>query len=233
MSNEIQKTEVSKALVPVDLTGNALAVTAVVDQVEMIFDCMKAKKRDGSSLLKNGTHYGTIPGCPKPTLFQAGADILNLMFRLRPEFEVVSAARQDSFIAYTVRCNLFHTTTNQLVATGLGNCNTREVKYQKNIQSRGCSPWELDNTIMKMAAKRAKIAATLNGTGAAEVFTQDVGDDEEPGGTYRQASPSPRKSAPYQAAKKQVEQMRQPGEDEAEDMFNKSKDAMGGQEIRE
>jgi hypothetical protein len=35
---------------------------------------------------------------------------------------------------------------------------------------------ELDNTILKMAMKRAHIAATLNATGASRIFTQDVED---------------------------------------------------------
>lgn len=38
------------------------------------------------------------------------------------------------------------------------------------------NPWELDNTLVKMACKRALVAATLNGTAASDIFTQDVED---------------------------------------------------------
>ncbi len=38
---------------------------------------------------------------------------------------------------------------------------------------------DLDNTILKMADKRAYVAATLLATGCSDIFTQDVGDDGE------------------------------------------------------
>ncbi len=38
------------------------------------------------------------------------------------------------------------------------------------------NPWNYQNTILKMACKRAFVAATLNGTGASDIFTQDVED---------------------------------------------------------
>lgn len=37
-------------------------------------------------------------------------------------------------------------------------------------------PWTLHNTILKMSQKRALVAATLNGTGASRIFTQDIED---------------------------------------------------------
>lgn len=36
--------------------------------------------------------------------------------------------------------------------------------------------WEQYNTILKMACKRAKVAAVLNGTAASDIFTQDIED---------------------------------------------------------
>lgn len=38
--------------------------------------------------------------------------------------------------------------------------------------------WDYDNTIIKMACKRALIAAVLNGTAASDIFTQDQEDDD-------------------------------------------------------
>lgn len=38
------------------------------------------------------------------------------------------------------------------------------------------NPWDLDNTLIKMACKRALVAATLNATAASDIFTQDVED---------------------------------------------------------
>lgn len=38
------------------------------------------------------------------------------------------------------------------------------------------NPWDLDNTLVKMACKRALVAATLNATAASDIFTQDLED---------------------------------------------------------
>ncbi len=38
------------------------------------------------------------------------------------------------------------------------------------------NPWDLDNTFIKMACKRALVAATLNATAASDIFTQDLED---------------------------------------------------------
>ncbi|NQU13349.1 MAG: hypothetical protein HQ561_04335 [Desulfobacteraceae bacterium] len=38
------------------------------------------------------------------------------------------------------------------------------------------NPWDLDNTIIKMACKRALVAATLNATAASDIFSQDLED---------------------------------------------------------
>lgn len=38
------------------------------------------------------------------------------------------------------------------------------------------NPWEYENTVVKMAAKRALVAAVLNATAASDIFTQDVED---------------------------------------------------------
>lgn len=38
------------------------------------------------------------------------------------------------------------------------------------------NPWDLDNTLIKMACKRSLVAATLNATAASDIFTQDIED---------------------------------------------------------
>jgi hypothetical protein len=53
-------------------------------------------------------------------------------------------------------------------------------------------PYEFDNTIYKMACKRAHIAATLNGTAASAIFTQDVEDMEDHAGNERNGQPEAR-----------------------------------------
>ena len=43
-------------------------------------------------------------------------------------------------------------------------------------RSENDNPWEYDNTLLKMAQKRALVAAVLNSTAASDIFTQDVED---------------------------------------------------------
>ena len=38
-------------------------------------------------VMKEGTHYGTIPGTPKASLWKAGAEVLCMTFRLAPLLE--------------------------------------------------------------------------------------------------------------------------------------------------
>jgi hypothetical protein len=72
---------------------------------------------------------------------------------------------------FVVRCSLTRF-DGVVVGTGLGVCSTMESKYISR-------PSECENTALKMAMKRALVAAVLGTFGLSEAFTQDVGDDED------------------------------------------------------
>ena len=57
-----------------------------------------------------------------------------------------------------------------LITEGLGSCNTREKKYLK------MDPFTMDNTVLKMAKKRALVDASLLVASLSDVFTQDIED---------------------------------------------------------
>ncbi len=66
-------------------------------------------------------------------------------------------------------------------------------------------PSDLDNTILKMACKRALVAAVLNGTAASDCFTQDLEDLTEKAAEYippppKEAANAPAPKAPATAA---------------------------------
>ena len=217
MQEQLVRHEDRGAAPMVDMVDDCLPVEIITKQVKLIRECMRA-------VMKDGTHYGRIPGTPKESLWQPGADVLNRLFRLRAEFEVISPVRQPGFIAYVVQCKLVHIPSGNLVATALGSCNSREQKYDRTITKRQCSPWELDNTLLKMAEKRAKVAAVLNATAASEMFTQDL-EDEADVGLPPVAAPRrgrPRKAAaPPAAPVKETSEMphaadvmREPGSDD-------------------
>lgn len=159
-----------------------------------------------SSVLKEGVDYGTIPGVKKPSLWKPGAEKICTMFRLDPQYEVEHRILDADFIMYDVKCTLYSIKTGQRLGSGLGSCNSREENYhwrkaistgeydstpvdrkrEKEKRAKGggtylekqirSNPYDFMNTIEKMAAKRAKVAATLDVTNASAIFTQDVED---------------------------------------------------------
>jgi hypothetical protein len=134
------------------------SVGQLLNQVDVIRDAM-------DRAMDKGVHYGTIPGTPKPTLLKPGAEKLCKLFHLRPHYEEIGSVHRDQLIGYRYRCVLTHFPTGFEIAEGLGSCNSREKKY------RGKDSWDIDNTIVKMAAKRALVAAVLVGTAASDIFT--------------------------------------------------------------
>jgi hypothetical protein len=182
-------------------------------------------------VMQEGTDYGKIPGTDKPTLYQPGAQMLDQIFGYVPTFEVASASTIDwqrpiPFFHYVIVCRLISRRTGEVVAEGIGSCNSHEDKYRWRSSKRRCPDcaaeaiikgkaeygggWlcfkknggcgakyrdgdqaiesqsagrvenedtaSLENTVSKMAQKRAHIAATLNATGASRIFTQDIED---------------------------------------------------------
>jgi hypothetical protein len=68
---------------------------------------------------------------------------------------------------YVVRCNVRHQETGRIVGSSLGVCSTLESKYIDR-------PRDLENTIVKMASKRAEVGAVLRAFRLSQRFTQDV-----------------------------------------------------------
>lgn len=100
-----------------------LSVDDVVSRVEKIQTLMK-------KVMKLDEHYGIIPGTSKPTLLKPGAEKLNFMFQLVPEFQVQKIDLPDGHREYIVKCRLHHRPTGTLVAEGDGSCSTLESKYR-------------------------------------------------------------------------------------------------------
>lgn len=126
-----------------------------------------------AKVMHKGKHYGTIPGTKKPTLYQPGSQILAMTFMLRPGFEILRARQEPDFVGYHLCCNLIHIPTGNLVGQGLGACNSQEKRY------RGRDAYDLDNTIFKMACKRAMTAAVINATASSDMFTQDLEENND------------------------------------------------------
>ena len=77
-------------------------------------------------------HYGKIPGCPKPSLWQPGAEILGMAFQLAPRFKHEKTWRTGPhgpvFEVFTI-CELYSTITGGFVGDSTRSCSTDEEKY--------------------------------------------------------------------------------------------------------
>lgn len=103
-----------------------LSVEEVIRQVAKVQRLM-------GEVLKDGEHYGKIPGCgDKPTLLKAGAEKLAFTFRLAPRFfgEREAIDLGNGHREYVIRCELYSIPTQRLMGEGLGSCSTMETKYR-------------------------------------------------------------------------------------------------------
>jgi hypothetical protein len=82
-----------------------------------------------SAVMKEGTHYGVIPGCKQPSLYKAGSEVLLTTFRIAVDPEIINLSTDDE-IRYQVRAKGIHQGTGILVGVGIGECSSNEEKYK-------------------------------------------------------------------------------------------------------
>jgi len=164
-----------------------LSLKQVTDRVNLVHQILE-------KVMKKGTHYGTVPGCgDKSVLFKPGADLLAMTFRLVPQFSVERTDLPNGHREYNVSCTMY-SPEGTMLGQGVGSASTMETKYRYRKDSSGNRIENEDiadvyNTVLKISKKRAHIDGTLTVTGAADIFTQDVIDDDE---TPRAPVTSPR-----------------------------------------
>lgn len=178
----------SEALAP-QVAGNAsinvisgLDLQAVNQQLQSINQFQTIVKKT----LQKDQDYGVIPGTNKPTLLKPGAEKLLMILGMTSEYEIIEKVMDydEGFFSYTVKSMLYK--DGQLITEGFGSANTRETRYrQNNYDSNNKKSWDgtsyqdpytLNNTVLKMAKKRAQVDATLTVASLSNVFTQDIED---------------------------------------------------------
>jgi len=123
-------------------------------------------------MVKN-TDFGTIPGTKKDTLFQPGAQKLARLFGYTCEKKCVHREldHEAGFASYTYQATVYR--NGRIVAQTEGECNSKEKKYASRPL------YDVNNTLIKMAQKRAFVGAVIEATGASDFFTQDIDDPED------------------------------------------------------
>ena len=155
----------------------SMSLKQVSDRVNLVHQVLE-------KVMRRGTHYGTVPGCgDKKVLLKPGADVLAMTFRLVPRFSVVRTELPNEHREYDVICTM-HAADGSMLGQGVGSCTTMERRYRYRKDASGAKIENEDiadvyNTVLKMARKRAHVDATLTVTGAADLFTQDLVEDED------------------------------------------------------
>lgn len=155
------------------------ALAFAKQQIQLIQHAMK-------DIMIKDQHYGLVPGCgTKNVLLKAGAEKLCLLFGYRmvidPTKDIEITNHPNGHREYRVTCHLYNAAGNE-AATGVGSCSTLEGKYafrttwvngqKKKTPNENIA--DTYNTVLKMAKKRAHVDATITGTGASDIFTQDI-----------------------------------------------------------
>lgn len=188
--------------------GSPMAVADVVGRIRRIQEIMTSvmigpKEEKGRKI--DGIHYGIIPGTPKPSLYQPGAELLCATFRIAPTPHVVDLSTPDA-VRYRIVMRGVHQATGEVLGEGIGECSSDETKYrwvrpvcnqewddtpvdqrrEKWMRGRNdtyfkakqvrTNPADIANTILKMAYKRALISMTRSVLACSDIFAQDLED---------------------------------------------------------
>ncbi len=187
----------SNEIIQIAPEQKALTAGQMRDHVNRVQEVMKA-------VMIRETHYGVVPGSKKPSLYKPGAEVLCVSFRVAPSYKIEDLSTSDC-VRYRITCVGTHQTSLTVLGEGVGECSSNEEKYkwrraicaeefeatpierrrvkfsqyqgkvQKTEQIR-TEPADVAGTVLKMAAKRAQVAMTLNVTAASDCFTQDIED---------------------------------------------------------
>lgn len=144
--------------------------------------------------LRKDVDYGIVPGTPRSSLFKPGGEKLMRLFGLGSRFTLTDKVldKQANFALFTYKAEIIHLKSGQVIAECEGTCNSQEKKYKertawvyneklgKKEPIKEATPvFDILNTLMKMAQKRAFVGGVILAVGASDFFTQDIDDIQD------------------------------------------------------
>lgn len=131
----------------------------------------------GQQTLKRDVDFGVIPKTKKPSLFKSGAEKVAMGYGLLQHYTIESKIEQvgkEALFYYLVRCDLVkvYNGIEYVWTSAYGSANTSEKRNGFN------SPYDAANSTLKMAQKRALVAAALSISGLSDAFTQDMENED-------------------------------------------------------
>ena len=192
---DAESTEFKPETKPVTASG---ARGLTVEEAKLFDDEMN---RFIDTVLIAGVDYGIIPNCKKPTLLKSGAEKILNYLGLIARTEVTNRVEDYNVGFFSYEAKVYLIDYNGVVkGEGIGITNTRESKYAKT------NGYAVQNTVLKMAKKRALVDAALNVGNLSARFTQDVEDmnlePDNTGGKNPDELKNPKAEKP--ATKKQI-----------------------------
>ena len=98
--------------------------------IEELKKQMKLIQEVHANVMKKDEHYGRIPGTSKDTLYKAGAEKLNLVFRMAPKYKIEIMDSENGHKTYNIICELYHINTGNFLGQGVGACSTLESNFR-------------------------------------------------------------------------------------------------------
>lgn len=95
------------------------------EQVKLRINHIQHIYRD---LMKKDTHFGTVPGAKKDSLWKAGSEILLSTFRISID-PVVEDLSRDGEFRFRVKC-MAYDSRGEFLGAGVGECSSEESKYK-------------------------------------------------------------------------------------------------------
>ena len=118
------------APVPAQQALAPMRIEDVLERVRLVQDVIR-------QIMVRDTHYGVIPGTgDKPSLYQAGAELLSMTFRLRPRYTIEITDLGEGHRSYRLVCDLYNANGGH-EGQGVGECSTMENKYRYRWDSTG------------------------------------------------------------------------------------------------
>ena len=132
--------------------------------------------------------YAVITGCKKPSLLKPGAEKLMQLFGLgsRVSLTFKEIDHNGNFAMFVYKAEVYHLRTGVVICECEGSANSKEKKWATRpewvdgVKKTVETPiYDVLNTLMKMAQKRAEVGCVVKATGASDFFTQDIDSDED------------------------------------------------------
>lgn len=168
--------------------GAEIMPANVNDEIDKAVKMKEIFNKLFSTVLQQGVDFDKIPGTDKPTLLKPGADLLCQIFHFYSGEPKILSFLEDfekGILSYTISIPIIHRDTGTIMGVGIGSSNSYEVRYKyryvdseegERVKVENPEPADQQNTLIKMASKRAYIDGVLKATGASRMFTQDIED---------------------------------------------------------